>query len=157
MKRTIFGLVTLIAVCLTVFAVLAVHPLRTVKAHHGCSNRTLLGNYGWTEFGYEPEESPNTFWTETALVNFDGQGNFTGSNVYEVDNGAFYSLSPTSFTSGTYNVNSNCTVSITYTWESNVYTDQGVVVGSEGSEVVASEQGPDTTGHLDIKKISDWE
>ena len=55
MKRTIFGLATVLVVFLTVLAVLVVHPVRTVKAHHGCSDRTLMGDYGWTEFGSDKE------------------------------------------------------------------------------------------------------
>ncbi|MGO8733155.1 MAG: hypothetical protein ACLQVM_10205 [Terriglobia bacterium] len=71
MKRTIFGLATILVVFLTVFAVLAVHPSRKVKAHRGCSDRTLIGDYGWTEFGTEFEETPYSFWTYDALVHFD--------------------------------------------------------------------------------------
>jgi hypothetical protein len=58
MKRTIFGLATILVVFLTVLAVLVVHPSRKVKAHRGCSNRTLMGDYGWTEFGTEFEYTP---------------------------------------------------------------------------------------------------
>ena len=58
MKRTIFGLATILLVFLTVLAVLVVHPSRKVKAHRGCSDRTLMGDYGWTEFGTEFEYTP---------------------------------------------------------------------------------------------------
>jgi hypothetical protein len=44
MKRTIFGLATILLVFLTVLAVLVVHPSRKVKAHRGCSSRTLMGD-----------------------------------------------------------------------------------------------------------------
>jgi hypothetical protein len=161
MKRTIFGLATILVVFLTVLAVLAVRPLRTVKAHHGCSDRTLMGNYGWTEFGYEPEDTPTpNFWTSIALVHFDGNGNFTGGEGYSVDNGSpDADNGTTSITDGTYTVNSDCTIKITYTWGS-TYHDHGVVVGPDGSEVIADEYGPDsgsdmTTGHVNMKKVSD--
>ena len=157
MKRTIFGLATMLVVFLTILVVLVVRPSRTVKAHRGCSDRTLMGEYGWSEFGYEPELTPNDFWTATAFVNFDGQGTFSGSNVYSIDSGTPDPHNPSEMTGGTYTVSSNCTVTITYTWEGDIYTDHGVVVGADGSEVIANEYGSghDTTGHVDIKKIPD--
>ena len=155
MKRTIFGLTTAVVVFLTVLAVFAVRPLRTVKAHHGCSNGTLMGNYGWTEFGYEPENDPVDSWTATALLHFDGHGNLTGTNVYSVNNGVLGAV--TDFTDASYVVSSDCTVTITYTWQSGTYTEHGVVVGADGSEVMASEYSAanDTTGHVDIRKVGD--
>jgi len=161
MKRTIFGLATILVVFLTVLAVLVVHPLRTVKAHHGCSDRTLMGDYGWTEFGTEFEYSPPEFWTQVGLVHFDGNGSFTGSELYGIENGLPDPLNgTTSITGGTYTVKPDCTVKITYTWESDTYYDHGVVVDANGSEVIAAEYGPDTgpdmtTGHVDIKKVAD--
>jgi hypothetical protein len=165
MKRTIFGLATILVVSLTVLAVLLARPLRTVKAHHGCSERTLMGSYGWTEFGLEPEDAtpphtppiPPTFWTEAGVVTFDGHGTFAGSNVYDVNNGTPDPLGPTEFTDGSYSVGSDCSVKITYTWESNTYTDHGAIVGADGSKVIATEQGSnsDTTGHVSIKKMGD--
>jgi hypothetical protein len=156
MKRTILRLASALVVFAAVLAVVAVHPFRTVKAHHGCSARTLVGDYGWTEFGLEPETTGVPFWSSTALVHFDGNGNFTGSDVYYVEDGA---LDGPSTEAGTYTVNSACTVTISYTWESESYTDHGVIVGSNGSEVIAEESsdGSDTTGHVDIKQIADWQ
>ncbi|MGB7592669.1 MAG: hypothetical protein WBO19_15650 [Terriglobia bacterium] len=160
MKRTIFGLATVLVVFLTVLAVLVVHPLRTVKAHHGCSDRTLMGDYGWTEFGSDKEDTPTPtyFWTVTALVHFDGNGHFSASDVWEVDDGV--SSGPLTG-AGTYTVNSNCTMTITYTTGDVTWSDNGVIVDANGGEIIASEYGPAppsedaTTGHVDIKKIGD--
>jgi hypothetical protein len=156
MKRTIFGLATLLVVCLTVFAVLVVHPVRKVKAHSGCSNRTLIGDYGWTEFGLEPEMGGN-YWTQSGLVHFDGEGKFSGSNMYFIENGTPDPENPSIDTNGIYTVNSNCTVTISYDWEGETYTDHGAVVGRDGSEVITSEYSNknDTTGHVSMKKIED--
>ena len=160
MKRTIFGLATILVVFLTVMAVLVVHPSRKVKAHRGCSNRTLMGDYGWTDFGTEFEYTPPEFWTDVGLVHFDGNGVFTGSNIYDIENGVPDPGNPSINTDGTYAVNPDCTVKITYTWESDTYTDHGVIVGANGSEVIADEYGPQTgpnmtTGHVDMKKVAD--
>ena len=156
MKRTIWAVTTLLIVFATLLTVLLVRPLGTVKAHRGCSNRTLVGDYGWTEFGLEAETTGAPFWTQTGLVHFDGTGTFSGRNINYVESGT---ASGPSTETGTYSVDSNCTVSITYTWNSDTYTDNGVVVGTNGSEVVASEYSSesDTTGHVDIKRVTDGE
>ena len=157
MKRTIFVLASILVVLVALIAVLVVRPVRKVKAQTGCSNRTLMGNYGWTEFGTEFEYTPPEFWTFSALVYFDGNGKFTGSESYYIENGAPDPLNGISGSdsAGTYTVNSNCTVTITYTWEGGTYTDHGLVVDAIGGEVIAAEQGSnsDTTGHVVIKQV----
>ncbi len=156
MKRTIFGLATIFVVFLTVFAVLVVHPVRKVKATPPCSNATLNGTYGWTEFGSEPEQFPAPFWTQTGLADFNGSGGFSESKIYYIENGHPDPANPSSVTGGTYTVDSDCTVTICYTWEGETYTDHGVIVdGVNVSEVIASEHShkKDTTGHVDIKRV----
>ncbi len=158
MKRTIFGLATILVVFLTVFAVLVVHPVRKVRAlPTPCSallNGTLSGYYGWTEFGSEPEQFPAPFWTQTGLAHFDGTGGFSESKIYYIENGHPDSANPSSVTGGTYTVDSDCTVTICYTWEGETYTDHGVIVLG-ATEVIAEESShkKDTTGHVDIKKV----
>jgi len=101
---------------------------------------------------------PPEFWTSVGLVHFDGNGNFTGSNIYDIENGVPDPGNPSSDTDGTYTVNSNCTVTITYTWAGDTYSDHGVVVGANGSEVIADEYDEttsDTTGHVDMMKVAD--
>ena len=158
MKRTIFGLATILVVLLAVLAVLVVHPSRKVKAHRGCSSRTLMGDYGWSEFGYDPEDSPTSFWTGAELVHFDGNESFSASETYYIENGVPDPNNGNGSVSGTYTVKSDCTVKLTYTLGGDTYSDHGVVVGANGSEVIADEYDEttsDITGHLDIKKIGD--
>jgi hypothetical protein len=152
LKRTIFGLAILMLAFLIVSVVLVVRPVRTVKAQLPCSDSTLRGNYAWTEFGYEPENTPPEFWTANALVNFDGKGKVTWSHGWQVVNGAYVSPTNASF-DGTYSVNPDCTLTISYILDTNSYVDHGVVVGAEGTEVVAVDQGPENTGQVDIKKV----
>jgi hypothetical protein len=117
-----------------------------------------MGDYGWTEFGteFESTSTPHpSFWTEAGLVHFDGNGNFSASEVYDVENGVV--SGPFSAT-GTYAVESDCTICINYTSEGDTYIDHGVVVDANGSEVIADEYDStvvDTTGHVDVKKIRD--
>ena len=161
MKRTILGLATILVVLLTVLAVLVVHPTRRVKASVGCTASTLSGPYGWSEFGLEPEDArplhwppiPPSFWTESALVDFTPTsataGTFTGSDVSYIENGK---PQTSGFTGGNYTVESDCSVTMTYTWDSVTYTDHGIIVGNE---VIATEQDSsnDTTGHVVLKQV----
>jgi hypothetical protein len=158
MKRTIFVIASVLVVIAALIAVLVVRPVRTVKAQTGCSNRTLMGNYGWTESGTEFEYSPPQFWTQVALVHFDGNGIFTASEAYEILNGVASPDNGTGSASGTYTVNPNCTIQITYTYGEDTYYDHGLIVDAVGGEVIANEYGPQegpdmTTGQVDIKKI----
>jgi hypothetical protein len=117
-----------------------------------------MGDYGWSEFGYDPEDSPASFWTGVELVHFDGNESFSASETYYIANGVPDPTNGTASVSGTYTVNSDCTVKLTYTWAGHTYSDHGVVVGANGSEVIADEYDEttsDITGHLDIKKIGD--
>jgi len=125
----------------------------------------LNGYYAWREFGTEFEvplaipPHPASSWTQAGLVNFDGIGTVTASNMYYIENGV---ASGPSATTGTYTVGgaeSACTVTITYTWEKATYTDHGVIIldaPSVGSEVIAVEQSSkkDTTGNVDIKRVA---
>ena len=156
MKRAVLGLATIFIVFLSVFAVFLGRPLHTAKASRGCSNRTVMGNYGWSEFGMEPETKGTPFWTMAGLAYFDGNENFTGTQGYMVTNGV---PTPPGATTGTYHVDSDCTITITYDFESETYTDHGVVVGPNGSEIMAveSSSGSDTTGKVDLKRLADWE
>ena len=152
MKRTTFALATIVVVLSIVSVVLLVHPMRTVKAHPGCSDRTLTGNYAWAEFGYQPEDIPPDFWATTALVNFNGQGSFTASAGYEVDN-AVYDATNVSF-DGSYTVHSNCTVTLTYTYDAHPFESYGVIVGPDAAEITGVDGGYETTGQMDLKKVT---
>jgi hypothetical protein len=149
MKRTIFVLLTMLVVIVAVFAVLVVHPVRTVKAQqHACSNRTLFGNYGLVGSGFALASGKNEPASLVGLLHFDGDGNLTGSNIYMVVNAVV--SGPNSITTGaTYEISSDCTIALTFspTWTSN-----GVVVGEKGSEVIGDIENGTGTGTIEIKK-----
>jgi hypothetical protein len=151
MKRTIFVLLTMLVVIVAVFAVLVVHPVRTVKAEqHGCSNRTLFGNYGFVGSGFALASGTTKPASLVGLLHFDGDGNLTGSNIYMVVNAVV--SGPNSLTTGgTYEIRSDCTIALAFspTWTSN-----GVVVGANGSEVMGDIENGTGTGTIEIKKVS---
>ena len=115
MKRTVFLLATVLVVFVAVFAVLVMRPVRKVRAHTGCSNASLRGNYALVMSGLYYYDGYT--WDFSMLANFDGQGNLSGSSlntVYDGQNvGPEGTAGPVSFTGGTYHVNNDCTVCMT--------------------------------------------
>jgi hypothetical protein len=156
MKRTIFGLATVLVVFVAVFAVLVLRPVRKVKAgHHRCSERTLSGNYGLSALGIYIGYNRSF----SMLATFDGKGGFSGSSFDIVDAGFEYI--PDSFTGSTYTVNPDCTCTLTipgpYGPFTTAITLNGIVVDTGGDEVVGSwyETHESTSGSFDMKKVPD--
>ena len=74
-----------------------------------CSNRTLNGSYGYSSEGQVlPAPGLSFPFTSTGVATFDGNGNVSWVE-HTVVGGAQQGADWTSSTSGTYNVNSNCT------------------------------------------------
>ena len=138
----------MLVVIVAVFAVLVVHPVRTVKAQHqGCSDRTLFGDYVMTGYGQATKESITLPASLVGLLHFEGNGNLTGSHVYLLANGSL--SGPDTLTDATYDVSSDCTIALKFspTWTSN-----GVVVSANGSEVIGDIENGTGTGTIDIKR-----
>ena len=159
MKRTTFGLATILVVFVTVFAVLVVHPVRTVKAHHGCSEATLQGNYGVVGSGFIAFGG----WTPlnfSLLVNFDGNGHFRGSSLNFIEGGNTSSDVATSFTGGTYTVNSDCTCTLTTpAIAGDILEFYGIVVDTGGDEVAGNVYDTTEVGEItmtfDAKRVAE--
>jgi len=155
MKRTIFGLLTILVVFVAVFAVLVLHPVRTVKGHHGCSDRTLSGNYGLVATA---GLGKGVNWSFSMLATFDGRGGFTGSSFDIVFNGTL--SGPYTFTGASYDVNSDCTYTLTIPAElpfSGAQTFDGIVVDTGGDEGAGTwyDSTDYISGTFDIKKVPD--
>ena len=167
MKRTIFALATLLVVIVAVLAVGALRPVRKVKANQGCTNGSLRGTYQLVMDGafdtndFEGDYGPFT-WDFSMVANFDGEGNVSGSNLVGVISGE--GTGPVSFSGGTYTVNSDCTVQITFPDTISVFDDYAVSLTgavTEGSEVMGIgafgvyETYP-WTGTFDGTKVEEW-
>jgi hypothetical protein len=166
MKRTIFGLATILVVFVAIFAVFALRPVAKVRAgYSGCSNKTLKGNYGLVASGFKgglPGATeiylPANF---SMLVNFDGNGHFSASKLNAFVAGNPSSHNPASFTGGLYTVLSDCTCTLNTgyldTFEATI-TAYGIVVDTGGDELVGSAYASDNlniTGTFDAKKIAE--
>lgn len=159
MKRIIFALATILVVFVAVSAVLVLRPAPKVKAHEGCSDRTLRGHYGLTASGFYGSTSPFSPSSMVGSVTFDGNGNLSGA-VNLVGGGHIYGAA--SFSGATYTVSPTCTIT---TSEIDLYgtylTLNGTVVDAvDGSEVITDMEAPttqDTTLTVDMKKIQGWD
>jgi preprotein translocase subunit YajC len=159
MKRAIFALAIMLVVFVAVFAVLALRPLPKVKAHYGCSNATLRGNYGLTASGFFGSASPFSPSTVVGLVTFDGHGNLSGD--VNLDGGG-HLYGATNFSGVTYTVSPTCTITTSTIdlYGTNVTLNGTVVDAIGGSEVITDMEAPttqDTTLTVDMKKVQGWD
>jgi hypothetical protein len=163
MKRTVFVLSTVLVVFVAVFAVLLLRPVRKVRAHEGCSEASLDGNYRlvmtgsfewWGYQWYSTADFPAP-WDFSMLATFDGKGNLSGSNLmgayasWVYDNGS-PGTGPLSFTGGTYTVNHDCTVTMTIPAGLDVFWGypvnlNGILIDTGGDEAVGT--GHNSGGH----------
>jgi hypothetical protein len=159
MKRAIFLLSTILVVFVAVLAVLVVHPVRTVKARHGCSNATLKGNYALVAPGAQYVNVQRGF---SMLATFNGEEDFSGSNFNITSGGIPYPTPPTapySFSGSTYTVNPDCTCTLTVPAEgpfSVALTLNGTVVDTGGGEVLGTWYDPPdvVSGTFEMKKAA---
>jgi hypothetical protein len=161
MKRTTFVIVTMLVVFVAVFSVLVLRPVTKVKASVGCSNATLIGNYGLVAQGFynapDPEFVPADF---SMLATFNGKGVFTASNLNIVVSGVLETGSPFSVT-GTYACLSNCTCTWTIPntgpnpWDA-IITGMGIALDTGGDEISGNllSANPNITGTFDAKRVA---
>ena len=152
MKRTIFGLASILVVLLTLFAVLVLHPVRTAKAQYGCSDRTVKGTYGFAGFGFYAGSPASV----TGSLIFDGEGNFAGTRIHTVQAGI--TSSELTFSGASYTVSSDCHI---HAFDTAVgLAAHGTVVDAEGGTEVITDlesSGNNVTGTIDIKKVKGWD
>jgi len=161
MKRTIFALASVLVVFLIVFAVLALRPVSKVKAQHGCSNRTLFGVYGVTTSSAHQNGGNET---TSALLHFDGNGGLSFTENWDLNR--YTSSGPASATGGTYEVNSDCSMTFTSPPPAPFTYGYGTIVanGTEAFGVLfapstATDSNPANAeqGTWDAKKVCDSE
>lgn len=124
----------LTVLCTSNRAILAAH------AHGGCNAATLIGNYGLAFSGFQQQQNNSLPFYGAGVANFDGAGNMSATFSYSI---AGTSSTNNPYT-GTYTVNSNCSVSVTATPGSGGDNFTGAVV-RDGAEVLVTDiSSPDT-------------
>jgi hypothetical protein len=123
-----------ILIILLVGLFISLGTVRKVPAKSGCSNASLKGSYGLHAtgtLGGDPIAAVGVF-------TFDGAGNLTGELFFRTPGGTLH-LFPT----GTYTVNSDCTVSDTWggsTHESVIVDDgEGYLILNTSDGVISGE------------------
>lgn len=96
-----------------------------------CSNATIKGAYGLLSEGFQGTEAPFTPVTAVRTSVFDGNGNFEGSGYFIVG-GNIQQVKAT----GTYEVNSDCTVTITGDLNNDIPNKQFGVIVNGGRKIL---------------------
>ena len=165
MKRTIFGLATMLVVFVAIFAVLALRPVPKAKAATptlACTNGILFGTYGLVGSGFYLHDETNVPADVSGLVTFNGRGTWRGSTLNIVANGSglpdnpYYI--PTGDATATYTVSPDCAVTLQIAGEFGgsvtVYA-YGTIVDPIAGEIVGNilSSNPNVTGTFHATKV----
>jgi hypothetical protein len=118
-----------------------------VHAHNGCSNATLVGNYGFAFSGFQQQHNKSLPFYGAGIANFDGAGNLSATFAYSLD-GTSSTGNPYT---ASYTVNSDCSVSLTATPGSGGDNLVGAIVG-DGAEVLTTDISSPDTLNLEFKR-----
>jgi hypothetical protein len=155
MKRTmtaaVFTMVAFVVLVVLTSTMMEKHRVTfspVVHAQSGCTDANLNGNFGFTLTGFisfGKNTSPTLMpAASVGLITFHGDGTFTTTYV-NTRSGAALGETDT----GTYDVKSDCTVSLADQTVGTHYS--GVIVGA-GNEVLAIQTDPGDTQTIDAKK-----
>ena len=100
------GLVLTLVLALA--SLVGLFSLTAAQAREGCTNSSLSGAYGFRETGFFLGNGITTDFAAASRVVFDGHGNFAGTST----SSAGGTIARDAPISGTYAVQSNCTVSM---------------------------------------------
>jgi len=119
----------------------------TVHAHDGCSNATLMGNYGLSFSGFQQQNNKSLPFYGAGIANFDGAGSMSA-----VFGDSINGIGSTGNTyTATYTVNSDCSISLTATPASGGDNFVGAIVGN-GAEILTTDITASDTLNLNLKR-----
>jgi hypothetical protein len=150
MKRILSALIALAAAAaLVVLPTMSKPNVTAAHAQSGCSNATLIGNYGFSFGGFQIQHGTQRSvpFYGAGLGTFDGRGDVSATFNFGV-NGIITTNQPYT---ATYTVNSDCTGSVTATPGSGGDNFAFVIVGG-GQEVLAVDISTGETLTADFKR-----
>jgi len=134
-------IVTLFFITFTLGVVGLNANVKAQEDRFSCTSATLKGSYGLQNVGFRlAAEGSYIPFGAIGLRNFDGNGNYSGTGITNVEG----DLAKTNI-SGTYTVNPNCTIEITYTTTSNNGirdTVQSGTIVNRGREILTLQTSP---------------
>lgn len=156
MKRILGALLTTTTlVALAVLAITAkkgIATLPVVHAQGGCTNASVSGNYGFTLQGFDVPKAGignQVPFAGAGVLGFDGLGNVSFSFFTTV---LGRKIAPPGTAAGTYNVNSDCTGTISGTSPEVAGETLDMVIVGGGGEVLGISTTNTQTFTLDAKK-----
>lgn len=143
-------LMVTIPIMLVCFVLAATSTAQSDTAHSGdrhCSNRTLLGDYGFAVEGLVlPAPGVTIPGRGVTMTHFDGKGNLTQVDSLIINGSPVSDWSPVT---GTYNVNANCTGTMNLLPSTGGFVNLRMVVVKHGTEIHTvvwpAFDGPDRT------------
>jgi len=134
MKKQRFRISMIATPMIIVFGLVASGaPARADSEEGACSNRTLLGDYGFAVEGLIlPAPGVTVPVRGIHLTHFDGKGNLTQIDSLLANGAPISDWTPVT---GTYHVNANCTGTIHLLPSTGGFVNLRIVVVSQGKEI----------------------
>jgi len=152
MKSIVGGLLIVAVSTLLVLLPLSRHDISAVHAGSGCTRASLTGSYAFSWSGFTnpngPQPGHQAPWAAAGTATFDGAGNVS-TNYSTSNNGQVFAAQSSS---GTYEVNSDCSGSLSFTSGNAAGFTANLVLANNAREILGVDTGAGDTMSFDLKR-----
>jgi hypothetical protein len=148
--KTIKSLATLTLCVLSAFSTSVALNTQQAKAEKVCSNRSLYGAYENQGSGYLNKTEPYAL---TTLITFHGNGKITGTILSRSIAGT---VTTNLGTQGTYNVNSDCSFTATFTRTDGTTANYSGVVYDNGNKYAYTETDAGSIVNIKAERVNKY-
>lgn len=145
--KTVKPLATLTLCLLSAFNTLVVLDTQEAKAENTCSNKTLYGTYVNQSEGYINYTQPYVI---TSLITYNGDGTSGGTVLASSVAG---NVTTNVTTSGKYQVNSDCTLTISVTRSNGTTANFSGAIFDDGNKFSVTQTDVGTTVNLKGERV----
>lgn len=148
--KTVKSLATLTLCLLSAFSTLVVLDTQRAKAGKICSNRTLYGTYVNQSEGYVNYTQPYAI---TSIITYNGDGTSGGTVLA---NSVAGNVTTNVATRGKYQVNSDCSVTISVTRDNGTTANFSGVIFDDGNKFNVTQTDAGTIVNLKGERIRNY-
>ena len=148
--KTIKSLATLTLCILSAFGTTVVVNTQQAKAEKACSNRSLYGAYEAQSQGYLNNTDPYAL---EGLLTYDGNGKITGTILVRSVAGQVTTNLPTQ---GTYQVNSDCSFTLSFQRTDGTTANYSGVVYDDGNKFSFTQTDPGTIVNTKGERVKNY-
>jgi len=145
--KTIKSLATLTLCVLSAFSTSVALNTQQAKAEKACSNKSLYGVYANQGRGYVNNTEP---YVSNVLSTYDGNGQTTGTILARSIGG---NITTNLGTQGTYQVNSDCSFTASYTRTDGTTINYSGVVYDDGDKFSSTETDSGTVVNIQAERV----